>query len=271
MERAPASRGGPRPGPGGVSLPTFVTDEPFTAASTHTLGEDAAHHMRVRRLESGSKVRLLDGVGRVGVGTVTQLAKRYVSVAVETAEEVEAPTAIHLLLPVADRDRMLWLAEKATELGVASWRPVVWKRSRNVTPRGEGTVFQQKARARMVSALAQSGGAWLPAMFPDATVETAIASCADGVWVALEAGAPPLLDVLATARRSRAAGGGGADPGAAVTIAVGPEGGLDDSELAALDAGGFRRASLGASVLRFETAALAGIAAVRASLETIVR
>jgi 16S rRNA (uracil1498-N3)-methyltransferase len=34
-----------------------------------------------------------------------------------------------LLAPVADRDRMLWLAEKTVELGLTSWRPVVWRRS----------------------------------------------------------------------------------------------------------------------------------------------
>ncbi|MEX2181676.1 MAG: RsmE family RNA methyltransferase [Gemmatimonadaceae bacterium] len=245
-----------------MSLPTFVTDEPFGAPSTVTLGEEAAHHMRVRRLEHGARVRLLDGAGTIGEGVVTQLAKRHATVSVESADRVEPATAIHLLLPVADRDRMLWLAEKATELGVSSWRPVVWRRSRHVTPRGEGTVFQQKARARMVGALAQSGGAWLPVMFPDATLETAVASVAEGRALVLAAGAPPILDVLAGARAGGATGGA-----RTVTLAVGPEGGFEEGELAALKAGGFRPASLGASVLRFETAAVAGIAAARAALD----
>lgn len=241
-----------------MSLPTFVTDEPFHAPSTVTLGEDDAHHMRVRRLETGSRVRLLDGLGRTGEGVLTQLAKRHATVSVDRTEDVMPSAPIHLLLPVADRDRMLWLAEKATELGVASWRPVLWKRSKHVTPRGEGTVFQQKARARMVSALAQSGGAWLPVMFPEASVEQAIASKPDGAAVVLDAGAPPMLHALV--RES-----GGAPN--AVTIAVGPEGGFEPAERAALEAGGFLPASLGATVMRFETAAVAGIAAARAALE----
>jgi 16S rRNA (uracil1498-N3)-methyltransferase len=241
-----------------VSLPTFVTDEPFHAPSTVTLGEDDAHHMRVRRLETGTRVRLLDGLGRTGEGVLTQLAKRHATVSVDRAEDVMPPAPIHLLLPVADRDRMLWLAEKATELGVASWRPVLWKRSKHVTPRGEGTVFQQKARARMVSALAQSGGAWLPVMYPDASVEQAIESKPDGVAVLLDAAAPPMLHALVRSN--------GGSP-SAVTIAVGPEGGFEPSERAALEAGGFIAASLGTNVLRFETAAVAGIAAARAALE----
>jgi len=238
-----------------VSLPTFVTDEPFGDAPSVKLGEEAAHHIRVRRLEVGTRVRLLDGQGTRAEGTLTQLAKRHAAVSIEHSEQVEPPAPVHLLLPVADRDRMLWLAEKATELGVASWRPVLWRRSRHVTPRGEGPVFQQKARARMVSALAQSGGGWLPQMFPDATPEHAVEARAEGVAVVLEAGAPPFL---------RAVGTG---PLHTVTLAVGPEGGFEESELEVLAAGGFRVASLGTNVMRFETAAIAGVAAARAALD----
>ncbi len=246
-----------------MSLPTFVTDEPFQAPSTVTLGEESAHHMRVRRLETGSRVGLLDGAGTRGEGVLVQLAKRHATVSVEHAEQVDAPAAIHLLVPVADRDRMLWLAEKATELQVASWRPVLYKRSRNVNPRGEGTTFTQKARARMVSALEQSGGAWLPVMFPEATVESAIAARPEGVSLVLDAGAPGVLEaVMPTvngtwARQSLPP----------ITLAVGPEGGFEANERAALVDAGFVPASIGGAILRFETAAVAGIAAVRAALE----
>jgi 16S rRNA (uracil1498-N3)-methyltransferase len=101
-----------RAGVARVSLPTFVTDEPFHAPSTVTLGEDTAHHMRVRRLENGARVGLLDGAGTRGEGVITQLAKRHATVSVERAESVEPPAGIHLLLPVADRDRMLWLRRR---------------------------------------------------------------------------------------------------------------------------------------------------------------
>lgn len=237
-----------------MSLPTFFSDQPFDAPTSLTLGEDAAHHMRVRRVEIGSRLRILDGAGRRGEGVLTQLAKRYATVSVDWAELSDPGPAIHLLLPVADKDRMLWLAEKAAELGVASWRPVLFKRSRHVNPRGEGPVFQQKVRARMASALEQSGGAWLPAMYPDAIVEHAISAKPDGVALVLDAGAPPLLDVLRDAS-SLAVG---------VSVVIGPEGGYEASERAALEAGGFLAASIGSNVLRFETAAIAAIAAARA-------
>lgn len=253
-----------RAGDARVSLPTFVTDEPFSAPSTVTLGEETAHHMRVRRLETGTRVGLLDGAGTRGEGVITQLAKRHATVSVERADLTEPVAPIHLMLPVADRDRMLWLAEKVTELQVASWRPVVYKRSRHVSPRGEGPVFQQKVRARMVSALEQSGGAWLPAMYPDATVDHAIAARAPGLALVLEAGSPGVLEVVMGAVQQS-----WRQPGAlpALSIAVGPEGGFEDAEVAALTRAGFHPVSIGGSILRFETAAIAGVAAVRAALD----
>lgn len=247
-----------------MSLPTFVTDEPFAAPSAVTLGEEAAHHMRVRRLETGVRVGLLDGHGTRGEGVLTQLAKRHATVSVEISAVAPPPAPIHLLLPVADRDRMLWLAEKATELQAASWRPVTYRRSRHVTPRGEGPTFQQKARARMAAALGQSRGAWLPVMFPEATLEHAIAARPEGVALALDAGAPSILECLMPAVRASWAQGRMAP---VVSVAVGPEGGFEPAEIDALTAAGFQRASIGEGILRFETAAIAGLAAVRGALD----
>jgi 16S rRNA (uracil1498-N3)-methyltransferase len=147
---------------------------------------------------------------------------------------------------------MLWLGEKATELGASSWRPVMFKRSRSVTPRGEGSTFQQKLHARMAAALEQSGGAWLPVPYPDATVETCIAAAPEGIRVVLDrdgVAMPPLL---------------AADPTVPVTIVLGPEGGLEPLELEAFAAAGFKGVTLGSSLLRFETAGVAAVAIARA-------
>ncbi len=210
------------------------------------LGEDGAHHLRVRRLDVGGLVRVTDGHGRRGVATIAALAKR--SATVEVADVVEAPPPppFHLLVPVGDRDRMLLLAEKAVELGVRSWTPVTWRRSRSVTPRGEGAAFDAKLRARMASALVQSGGAWLPEMHPVVDVAELPARVGEGERVLLDAGGQPLFAV--------------APAGAPVWLAFGPEGGAEDDERAALAAGGFVAASLADGVLRFETAGIAALA-----------
>jgi 16S rRNA (uracil1498-N3)-methyltransferase len=238
------------------ALPTFFVGESFAAGQTVTLGEDEAHHIRVRRLDAGQRVGLLDGAGTRGEGVLLRLAKRNATVQVESAVTVEPLPAVHLLLPVADRDRMLWLAEKATEWSASSWRPVLWKRSRSVNPRGEGPQFQQKVQARMIGALAQSGGAFLPTSYPDATPDRALAASPVGLRLACDGSGAPIATVIADARRFPS-----------VTIAIGPEGGFEESELAELEAAGFVRVRMGATILRFETAAVSALALARSALD----
>lgn len=217
-----------------------------------TLDAAEARHARVRRTALGDRVRLVDGAGGVGRGRLVGVGKTHAAVEVAVVDCMAPLPAIHLMVPVADRDRMLLLAEKATEMGVSSWRPVLWRRSRDVRPRGEGVTFQGKARSRMVAALTQCGGAWLPLLHPDATPDRAIAAC------------PPGTRWLLDAEGDTAEVGSVAAP---ITIAVGPEGGLEEDERAALMGAGFHSVRLGPLTLRFETAAIAGMALARAALE----
>ncbi len=235
--------------------PTFVTAEAFATGAICTLDEHAVRHMRVLRLDVGAAIGLRDGAGAVGEATVLRIAKNQASVQVAQVQTVEPLPEVHLLVPVADRDRMLWLAEKACELGCTSWRPVLWRRSRSVSPRGEGVVFQSKVRARMEGALAQSEGAWLPQLFPEATLERALLAAPLGDRVTLDPDAPPFTGPASL----RAIG-------APLVVALGPEGGLEADELEALAAAGFRRVSLGSSILRFETAGVAALAIARTAL-----
>ncbi|CAN5183121.1 16S rRNA (uracil(1498)-N(3))-methyltransferase [soil metagenome] len=234
-----------------TTVATLHALEPLAEGRALTLGEEAAHHLRVIRASVGDAVALRDGYGGSAVGTLVKLARSTATVDVDDVVRLDAPPAVHLLAPVADRDRMLWLAEKATELGLTSWRPVMWRRSKSVSPRGEGPMFQQKLRARMTSALLQSQGAWLPETFPDATVERAVAAAPEGTRLLLDVNGAPILSVSAQ------------EP---VSIAVGPEGGIEDGEKEAFVGEGFVPVSLGATRLRFETAAIGGLSIVRAAL-----
>ena len=256
---------------GAVSLPTFVSEAPFALGETVTLGEEAAHHLRVRRLDTGMRVGLLDGSGSRGAGVLTSLAKRHATVHVDAVEAIAPLPPVHLLLPVADKDRMLWLAEKATELELTTWRPVLFRRSKHVTPRGEGPTFHQRVRGRIAAALEQSGGAWAPTMYPEAALGAALAAAPEGVRLLLDGEGAPVRERLAAALASarpvasgRAAVDGSVAP--VVTIALGPEGGIEPSERSELVAAGFIPVSLGRSILRFETAGLAALAVVRVAL-----
>lgn len=247
-----------------MSIPTFFSAEPFATGQQLTLGEGEAHHIRVRRLDIGTRVALLDGQGGRSEGTLVRLAKRNATVEVEQVEQVPPPAPVHLLLPIADKDRMLWLAEKAAELGATSWRPVQFRRSRSVAARGEGTVFTQKVAARMQSALEQSRNAWLPTIYPEATLDRAIAAAPKGVRILLDGDAPALARSADVMRAAEWPDGGMPTP---VVIAVGPEGGIEPDETARYVEAGFARASIGRTILRFETAATAALGIVRSLLD----
>jgi 16S rRNA (uracil1498-N3)-methyltransferase len=219
------------------------------------LDDAAAHHAQVKRLREGDAVRLTSGDGRRAGGTLTTVAKRRLVVTLDGygVEQVPAPVPIALLAPVGDRERMLMLAEKCVELGLSAWHPVVYRRSRSVSPRGEGEQFREKLRLRMISALEQSGGAWLPALHAECAPEEARAAVAGSAGLVLDGEGAPVTALLASLS-------------APCAIAVGPEGGLEDDERAGFVAAQWRLASLGPNVLRFETAGIAALALLRLHL-----
>lgn len=233
-----------------TAVATFFATEALSAGGTVTLSEEAAHHIRVARVGVGECVALRDGAGRAALGTLVKVARKSALVDVSETSEIPRPAPIHLLAPVADRERMLWLAEKAMELGVTSWRPVVWRRSKSVSPRGEGPTFQAKVRARMISALVQSGSGWLPDIFPEATVENALAAAPLGTRLLLAKDGEPIASVPMHPP---------------ITIALGPEGGMEQSERDLFLGAAFLPVKLGQATLRFETAGVAAVAIAAAS------
>jgi 16S rRNA (uracil1498-N3)-methyltransferase len=229
---------------------TFFTSDALVAGGSVTLPEEAAHHIRVARVAVGECVALRDGAGTGGVGTLVKVSRNSALVDVIETSEMARPAPIHLLSPVADRERMLWLAEKVTEMGVTSWRPILWRRSKSVSPRGEGPMFQAKVRARMISALIQSGGGWLPDIFPEATIERAVAAAPVGTRLLLAQDGEPILEVPMKTP---------------ITIALGPEGGIEPAERDIFIGAAFLPVKLGESTLRFETAGVAAVAVAAAS------
>lgn len=231
---------------------TFFSPEPFVTGSPVTLGEDEAQHARVIRIGTGESVELRDGRGNAARGILSRVAKRALTVDVIETWQIDDMPPVHMLVPVADRDRMLYLAEKCTELGATSWRPVIWRHSRSVGPAGDGPSFQSRLKGRMIAALTQSRGGWLPEIHPSAPPSRAMAAAPSGTRILLDGEADQSLISL--------------DVTAPVVIAVGPEGGFDAKERDEMIEAGFVPASLVGGTLRFETAGIAGLALARAML-----
>ncbi len=225
----------------------FYSTEPLLSPGALVLGEDAAHHARVRRLNIGAPVTVRDGGGTTASGTLVRMAKQHLELEIESPRCPSPLPPVHLLVPVADKERMLLLAEKATELGVTTWRPVLWRRSRSVAGRGEGPMFAQKVEARMIGALLQSEGAWLPQRFMESNAERAIAALpVEGTRLLLDPEGDPMVGPM--------------------VLAVGPEGGFEADEVERLVEAGFRRVAIAGGILRMETAAIVALGVVRSQL-----
>ena len=236
---------------GRSAVATFFVAAPLTHDSRVMLDAAAAHHARVRRLGAGEPVCLTDGKGSRARAVLAGVARSALEIHVQDVEHVTPPPVLHLLVPIGDRDRMLWLAEKASELAVTSWQAVRFDRSKSVTPRGEGSAFLDKVRARMIAALEQSSGAWIPEVLPEIDAVEAIASNASATRLVLDVEGPPMLE-----RRIEAP----------VAVALGPEGGITPGERESFLASGWLPTSLAVTTLRFETAAIAAAAVIRAAL-----
>jgi 16S rRNA (uracil1498-N3)-methyltransferase len=106
----------------------------------------------------------------------------------------------------------------------------------------------------MELALAQSEGAWLPQLFPEANLERALLAAPAGDRVVLDPGGAPFTSVtLASTPPS-------------IVIALGPEGGIEEDEYEAVLRAGFAPVSLGSSILRFETAGVVAMGIARTLL-----
>lgn len=208
---------------------------------TLRVDDDEAHHLEVRRVAEGSEVEALDGAGARAVGVVRRDGKRW-HLQVESMVHEARPRELLLAVGGGDKDRFLWLAEKATELGVTTLVPIETTRSRHVENRlRQGTI--DKARRRAREACKQSGNSWAPTV---ADVESI-----DGLGQRY----PGLTWWLAEAEGAAAPARIGET---AIGWLIGPEGGFVVEDLTILERElAPVRVTLGVHVLRFETAAIA--------------
>ena len=248
-------------------MPRLYCPLPLVCGSTLDLPAAAARHVQVLRLQPGDTVTLFNhGAGWDGPmqspggefsATVTAMGRSSVQVRVDThqAIEREVARAVHLAVCMPANERMDWLVEKATELGVASIQPLMSERSVLRLSGERATKKQQHWHSVAVSACEQCGGNRVPLVHPVASLAAwlktgATAEAGAGVQrllLALHESATPLRD---TARLTQDG----------VTLLSGPEGGLSRAEEAAAMDCGFAPVSLGARVLRAETASLVGLA-----------
>ena len=250
-------------------MPRFYCPAPLATGLAFGLPPGAARHVQVLRTQPGDVITLFNGEGGEFDATVTRMGRSDVEVEVGAhhAVEREASRAIHLLAGITANERMDWLVEKATELGVASITPLVAERSVLKLKGERADKKRAHWQAVAVAAAEQCGRNRVPEVHAAVTLTEWLKQAAAGQrWVlSLSEGTQALSKMTVAADAAGAAlapgmtGAAGQPP---VTVLSGPEGGLSPAEEAAALAAGFSPVTLGPRVLRAETAPLAVLAAL---------
>ena len=236
-------------------MPRLHCPAPLAPDLVMNLPPGPARHVQVLRLQPGTGVTLFNGAGGEWDATIERMGRSDVQVRVGAHHPIEreASRAVHLALGMPANERMDWLVEKATELGVASLQPLVCERSVLRLSGERADKKQAHWQAIAVSACEQSGRNRVPAVArPHDLARWCETPDSQGpmlrLVLSLQADARPLSEVVA---------GHGVDP---VLLLSGPEGGLSPPELNQAQARGFVPVTLGPRVLRAETAPLAALA-----------
>ncbi|MBT9499959.1 MAG: 16S rRNA (uracil(1498)-N(3))-methyltransferase [Burkholderiaceae bacterium] len=229
-------------------------DTPLQTGVTLLLPPSAARHAQVLRLQPGAELTLFNGLGGEWAATVTRMGRSEVEVMLgaHDAVERELPQAITLALAMPANDRMDFLVEKATELGVTAIQPLMSERSvlRLAAERAEKKINHWQGVA--IAACEQSGRTRVPQVAPVRTLAQWLAGPEMPAgnqrrWLLSPTAARPLPELMQQA-------------GISTLVLSGPEGGLSPAEEEAARARGFEAASLGPRILRADTAPLAVLA-----------
>jgi 16S rRNA (uracil1498-N3)-methyltransferase len=239
--------------------------EQFTGTSAVMEG-DAAHHLgHVLRAQSGQLYELSDGT-TAWLARIDSVARNRVAFALLEQLPTPQPVAeITLLLAIVKFDAFEWAIEKATELGVTKIIPLAAARSEKGLLAAAAKRSQRWQKILLESSQ-QSRRLRVPQLAELAKpAQVFVAQTADfRLMLSERSDAPSFRNSLAQANRANPS------PSAlpAAVLAIGPEGGWTEDELADARAANFQEASLGQLILRTETAVIAAIASLNYAFST---
>jgi 16S rRNA (uracil1498-N3)-methyltransferase len=228
------------------------------SGDTAAIEGDAAHHLgRVLRAQQGQLYELSDG-HRVRLGRIEKVARDRVDFVLLEEIPAHSPSIdVTLLLSIVKFDAFEWAIEKAAELGVSTIVPLAAARSEKALLAAAGKRAERWQKL-LAEASQQSRRVRVPALESVSQPAQAFSAHATGavkILLSEQPEAPSLRQVLQ-----------GQPAHEKAVVAIGPEGGWIDAELAAAQTRNFREASLGKLILRTETAVAAALASINYAL-----
>ena len=233
-------------------MPRFFID-PAYGDEIVISGQNASHISRSLRMTCGEELVLCDGKGTDYFCTISEITSDTVTAHIDCAQPSQGEPDVEVLLfqGLPKSDKMDLIVQKAVELGVNSVIPFLATRS--ISRPDDKSASKKADRWQKIASEAamQSHRGIIPQVLPVTSFADSLkmASECDCIIVFYEGGGLSLGGILSP-KPSR------------VAIFIGPEGGLDESDVAAIEAIGGKRATLGKRILRTETAPLAAITSI---------
>ena len=238
-----------------MSIPRFYCPEPLSTHAVFEMPPAAAHHAsRVLRLRVNDTVQLFDGTGMELHGRISQISgKKVVLEKLQTcAVNRESPLPLVLAQALCSSEKMDWVVQKATELGIAEIQPVQTQRSVAKLSAERAEKRTDHWRGVTISACEQCGRNQLPVVHAPQEFGawlTAMRQTAHNKFILL----PSAISTLHEQTK----------PQGTVILLIGPEGGFEEEEAQLAQHSGFIAVRLGGRILRTETAAVAAITAMQ--------
>jgi len=236
-----------------MRIPRVFTTQPLSVGDTIQLEEAAARHLTsVLRMVQGQNIILFDGRGGEYNAELTDVKKGAARAKVDLFIDAdrESPLKIELAIGISRGERMDWIVQKATELGVTGITPLFTERCEvklNAERLGKKTRHWQQVA---VSACEQCQRNTLPVIQPAVSLEHYLSTAREGLKLVLHHRSSQRLDEMRNQNNY-------------VTLLVGPEGGLSEREISLATSAGFSPLAIGPRVLRTETAPLATISIIQ--------
>ncbi|MGB6042744.1 MAG: 16S rRNA (uracil(1498)-N(3))-methyltransferase [Pirellulales bacterium] len=229
----------------------YFSESAITSGTVELTGQEAHHLLHVMRMKPGADLVLFDGQGAEFRARIVEVSRASANLEIlermDTDRELPLKITVGVALPKGDRQR--WLVEKAVELGIHRFVPLQTERG-VAQPTANGLV---RLRRTAVEACKQCGRNHVPEIGSAQSFRAFIGGASDE--------GPRLLAHPGGEASIRSLANGALQSAAAAVLAIGPEGGFTDDEVAAAMEAGWSTVNLGPRVLRVETAALALIAA----------
>ena len=236
-----------------MRIPRVYTSQALVIDGEINLEHDASHHLsQVLRVRRGDRIKLFNGNGEEYSAKISGFTKKSIAVNIEglVATEPTYPLEINLLIGISRGERMDYALQKAVELGVASIHPIFTERCMVKLDRKRLKQRLEHWGKLLINACEQSGRCRLPKLLVPCALSEALMNIPDGTRLLLHHLNEQTLRDLEK-------------PQGALTILVGPEGGLSEVERTLAVQRGFTAIRLGPRIMRTETAPLAAIAAIQ--------